>query len=140
MPDQVFGLSADGIRRTAETNRRVLGRRVDTGRRTRRVYPQGGGGADIIAFQITTADCEALTAEATVIAVPCRNKTGIDVGDDVDLVDFVGCFLSGNEALLVGDKGWAAKMNPDATGTAEEDKVGCQWMIFSKCCPTESCG
>jgi hypothetical protein len=140
MPDEVFGMSREGARRTAEVNRRVLGQRVETGRRTRRVYPPGGGGGTkIIAFEILEADCEAGTATATVIAVSCPNGTGVNVGDEVDLLDFLGCFLDGNEALLVARKGYASSMTTDTPETAEEDRVGCEWYIFSICCPTETC-
>lgn len=140
MTEQVYGLSKSGAARTAETVRRVLGRRPDTGRRTRRIYPPGAsGGAPIIAFQIISANCVAKTATAFVVFVPCPNSTGLEVGDEVNLVDVVGCNLTGNESLLGGLKGWATKGTPDAPGTAEEDKVGCEWAILNICCPIESC-
>lgn len=45
---EVFGFDKDGVRRTAETNRRVLGTLPPVGRRTRRIYTgntsTGGGG------------------------------------------------------------------------------------------------
>lgn len=139
MGEPLYGLTANGIRRTAETNRRVLDTLPATGRRTRRVWNQGSGGAAIIAFQLETADCNTLTGTATVLAVPCPNSTGLSVGDAVDLVDIVGCFLTGNAALLAGLKGWAANMNADQPGTPKEEQEGCRWSIFSLCCPNESC-
>ncbi len=46
--NEIFGLSAEGIRRTAKSNELTLGRLPDIGRRTRRVPPVGSsGGAQI---------------------------------------------------------------------------------------------
>lgn len=48
MAEEIFGFNKDGVRRTAETNRRVLGTLPPVGRRTRRIYTgnttTGGGG------------------------------------------------------------------------------------------------
>ena len=132
MPDEVFGMSREGARRTAETNRRVLGRRVDTGRRTRRVYPPGGGGGggtQTIAFSINAADCVTGAAIGTVLAIDCTNSS-VKIGDTVDLLDFLLCFLTGNETLLLGRKGYASWMEDNNTNMSN---YGCRWHITSLC-------
>ena len=152
MPDEVFGMSREGARRTAEVNRRVLGQRVETGRRTRRVYPPGGGGgASIVAFKIVTANCTLRTATATVTAVQCKNGTGVKADDTIKLIDFVACFLTGSEVLLVGRSGYAVKMDMTAEQRSAEiaaaaaaspqrdPDFSCLWHIISLCCPTEVC-
>lgn len=137
MPDEVFGMSREGARRTAEVNRRVLGQRVETGRRTRRVYPPGGGGGvDVIRFTILTANCTTKCATATINNRRCGLTS--DIGDTVNLHDAVGCQLTGNEAALVGRTGYAINMNGENPCKAGTES--CVWEILTLCCPVESCG
>lgn len=88
----------------------------------------GGGGASVVAFTIDTADCEALTATGTVTNVAC-GLTSPAVGDSVDLVDILGCMLTGDP---VGLAGLAVKM---------ENPYGydCEWVIQTLCCNAEMC-
>ena len=115
----VFGLTANGIRRTAETNRRVLGELPATGRRTRRVYPPGsssGGVTPLIEFTLSEVNCCTLTATGTVRRVLCSGS-GVSEGDTICLRDDsqLGHFFGGAHspdfpAAWNGVRGWAAKM------------------------------
>ena len=107
----------------------------------------GGGGSSIIHFSIQSADCDTGCGIGTVIARSCGD---VSVGDDISIYDGAGCFLTGNELLLVGRKGYAALMSGDdpcpgtgtwmGVGTATPTTSGCVWHIISLCCSTESCG
>jgi len=105
----------------------------------------GGGsatsGVGIIGFQLTSADCDLGTADGTVIAVPCTNSTGLSIGSEVALIDFMGCFLTGSSAAMIGLKGYATKMTDgDDRGDSQyEYHDGCHWHIFSLCCAGEVC-
>ncbi len=140
MSDQAYGLSREGIRRTAETNKRVLSRRPDNGRRTRRVYPPGGAGGGV-EFTILTADCTNGTATATVSDVPAKNGTGVSIGDTINLWDFNGCNMRCSSASLVGRKGWASEMSKGKLGTPAppaETPIH-KWHIINICCAEFTC-
>lgn len=134
MAEKIFGLTRAGIHRTAETNRRVLEVRPESGRRTRRVYPPGGGttsatGAVIIEFQILEVDCLEKTAIGLVLARTC-GVSSPDLGDEVDLIDLVGCLLDGNETLLIGRRGFATNMETEDVADPYTD---CHWVITFLC-------
>ena len=126
----VFGLSREGIKRTAETNRRVLGELPETGRRTRRLYPpgtSGGSQSDVVLFEVlewfananpNLPICDAVIARVT--AVQCGSKYA--VGDHVLVVDTCG-WLAIPLELLVG-----------ATGRAE--LIETNGLLHSITCPT----
>ena len=116
MADPVFGMSREGAHRTAETNRRVLGRLPDVGRRTRRVYTggRGGSGNDVVLFEIIewlpNANPDLPICDA-VIAVVTQVQCGSNysVGDEVLIVDTCG-WLSVPIELLIGSTGRAEAM------------------------------
>ena len=83
----------------------------------------------IVQFTINSADCELLTAEATVSKISC-GMTSPEVGDAISLVDSDGCYLIGPADTLLGAKGKAIKM---------EGEYGCEWVILSLCCTEFSC-
>lgn len=85
-------------------------------------------GASVVAFTIDTADCDNLTATGTVTRVAC-NLADPAVGDSIDLVDVLGCMLTGDP---VGLSGLAVKM---------ENPYGydCEWVIQTLCCNAEMC-
>ena len=119
MADPIYGLNRTGIARTAETNRRVLGRLPDSGRRTRRVYPPGGGGGcTTIRFTITSLD----PLKGSVDAICCDGTVDDEYNGQVTLVDALGCLT-----LELDLKGYATRMKP----TGGE----CQWEITALCCP-----
>lgn len=132
MAEKAFGLTATGIRRTAETNRRVLQSLPATGRRTRRVYPPGGGGASgtIIEFQISKADCLTKTATATVVARTCDAKSP-DLGEEITLLDDAGCKLVGVNSTFAGRRGFAQQM--EVLGSHPYDYDKCPWVIIDIC-------
>ena len=152
MSEQVFGLTAAGIARTAETNRRVLGELPDTGRRTRRVFPQGGGGggAQSVYFRILNF-CPELFAygqgcacyEAEVTRVLCSSS--IIVGDIITIRDPDRCWLNLPADLLFDRKGKATlfKTGTDNGGLhCETDESalqvpGCIWIVDFLCCVEE---
>lgn len=88
-----------------------------------------GGSADVLAFTIDSADCTEQTATATVTHVACGMTTP-SVGDTIDLVDNIGCLITGREELLIGAAGYAVKM---------EGYPDCQWAVISLCCGGFSC-
>jgi len=149
MSEQIFGLTADGIARTAETNRRVLGQFPDTGRRTRRVYTPGGagGGAEIVHFR-TESLCYGLNlgsgcscVEAVVTRVPCNST--IAVGDSITLWDPDQCYFNIPADLLIGLQGTAMlmKTGSDLGGAhcVQTPDIGaCMWVVHTLCCAEES--
>lgn len=90
-------------------------------------YGGGGGGTQTIAFQLNAADCHTGQAVGTVLAVDCENSS-VQIGDTVDLLDFLMCYLTGNEFLLFGRKGYANFMR-DNSGYG----YGCRWHITNLC-------
>lgn len=94
----------------------------------KRLRGAASSSASIVAFTIDTADCEALTATGTVTRVAC-DLTDPVVGDSIDLVDVLGCMLTGDP---VGLSGLAVKM---------ENPYGydCEWVIQTLCCNAEMC-
>lgn len=111
MPDPVFGMSREGAHRTAETNRRVLDRMPDIGRRTRRVYTAGGGRGDVVLFTILewfpNADPEEPICDAVIVRVDqvqCGSNYQVD--DEVLVVDTCN-WLSVPIELLIGSTGRA---------------------------------
>jgi hypothetical protein len=84
----------------------------------------GGGGAEIVSFTISSASCETGTAEASVTRVAC-GLSSPSVGDSINLIDDDGCYLLGDNALLIGRNGKAVRMEGD---------YECGWYIISLCC------
>jgi hypothetical protein len=129
----VFGLNAEGIRRTAETNRRVLDALPPTGRRTRRLYPPGTGGGTslpLIEFQLTAVDCLSRTALGIVVGVTCGSSTP-QLGEEVELYDDAGCMLTGDAFKLQGRRGFAQKM--DIVDSQSQYTYGCPYIVISIC-------
>ena len=89
----------------------------------------GGSGTQTIAFSINAADCVTGEAIGTVLAIDCTNSS-VKIGDTVDLLDFLLCFLTGNETLLLGRKGYASWMEDNNTNMSN---YGCRWHITSLC-------
>lgn len=146
--DHVFGLTAEGIRRTAETNRRVLGTLAETGRRTRRVYPVGSSsGVEIVHFE-TVAFCYGINMgagcsciEAVVTRVPCVSS--VQVGDEITLWDPDQCWFNLPTDLLIGLRGTAMLLRTgDDLGGAHcvqtTDPGDCMWVVQSLCCREEA--
>ena len=147
----VFGLSRDGIRRTAETNRRVLGQIPEHGRRTRRLYPPSAESCnDWIDFEITewlpdislTSGCEG--AYALITATSCCSS--VAEGDEVVVWDVDFCAFDLPIDLLAGIHGraWWGK-RPSTMGSVPciyGPTVGaCLWSVgFLKCCGEEVYG
>ena len=147
--NEVFGLTADGIRRTAETNRRVLGQLPDTGRRTRRVYVGGSGGPSCtrVRFQVIVSDSLTRTALCAIVSRPygCGINdipgTVID-GAAVEICDPAGCFFNDPNDLLQGREGWAEYMMPESGTTFCQDGsyyLVPEWQVYSLCCATDTC-
>ena len=149
MANQVFGMNREGARRTAETNRRVLDRLPDVGRRTRRVYTSGSGGnrGDVIDFEVlewfNNADpedpiCDCVRAVVTM--VQCGSS--VQVGDEVLICDPSLCWFNMPAELLIGATGFATLM--DRSGLLDnlscpvllyEFGIGdCIWVVRSICC------
>lgn len=154
MSDKVFGLSETGIARTAETNRRVLQTLPDTGRRTRRVYPQGGNGnqVEIVNFRVLAA-CPGLDAsignrcpcvQAIVTRVLCVSS--VQKGDLITVWDIDSCWFNIPLDLLIDRKGTAFLMlvGDDDNGQVNCSGYGairpgeCFWSVESLCCAEES--
>lgn len=92
---------------------------------------QGGGSSatiDLVLFELETVDCQNGTATATVLNYICDGEDNI--GDTIDLVDDMGCYLVGPPELLVGVKGKAVKM---------AGAYDCEWTILSLCCGGFTC-
>ena len=123
MADPIYGLNKTGIARTAETNRRVLGRLPDSGRRTRRVYPPGGGGGvDQITFFISSLD----PLKGTLDSRPCDQATVADeYAGEVPLVNRApeGCLT-----IEIGTWGVASRLK------GVEQDAECSWVIVNLCC------
>ena len=154
MTEQVFGLTAAGIARTAETNRRVLGELPDTGRRTRRVFPQGGGGGttEIVKFSILSA-CPGLTGDSSADSCNCVQAvitrvvcgSSLNVGDFITVWDIDTCWLNVPLDLLLSRSGTAILMEnnvldgsaPNCTGYGELRPEACFWNVESLCCSEE---
>lgn len=83
-----------------------------------------GSSLQIVSFTLTSADCSTGTAEAVIRRIQC-GETGLTVGDSISLVDDDGCYLLGDNDLLVGRNGKAVKMEGD---------YDCEWCIISLCC------
>lgn len=151
MSEQVFGLTASGIARTAETNRRVLGELPDTGRRTRRVFPQGGGGGrggkiwfDVISIGYYNGwvlpGCESVLAVVT--QVSCET-TSVAVGDEVYVYDPSFCFFNLPIVILMNLSGTATLSKRDdltftRCGVYMTDE--CFWAVDGVCCLEEDYG
>ena len=151
MSEPVFGLTAAGIARTAETNRRVLGELPDTGRRTRRVFPQGGGGggAEIVYFRILyfcygfDASMGCACYEAEVTRTLCTSS--VQIGDIITLRDPDRCWLNLPADLLFGRKGRATlfRTMDDRGGThctgqlRSRPTEDCIWIVDNLCCVEE---
>jgi len=146
--DEVFGLTAEGIRRTAETNRRVLGELMPTGRRTRRVYPGGGGssiGNEWIDFSVyevcpilPTGAIQAVWAQVT--RTSCQ--TSVEIGDIVLVYDPNNCWFNLPIELLSTLSGRAdltAGHDEVVLFCAEFRSLGeCYWKVTGLCCYEES--
>lgn len=100
MSEDVFGLTGDGIRRTAETNRRVLGRLPDVGRRTRRA-PQsmrngdgdGNGGSSGCACCGCLSCVDLCEQDATKVVTDCDQcPNGATKKVIVRLADVLGAY------------------------------------------------
>jgi hypothetical protein len=85
---------------------------------------EGNGGSEIVSFTISSASCETGTAEASVTRIAC-GLASPSVGDSIHLIDDDGCYLLGDNALLIGRKGKAVRMEGD---------YECGWYIISLCC------
>lgn len=135
MSDPVYGLTKDGARRTAETNRRVLGSLVNTGRRTRRLYPPAstsGTSSPLIEFQLTSVDCYYHRAIGIVVGVTCGSSSP-ELGDEVELYDDAGCFLTGDAFKLDGRRGFAQKMDVVDLAASSSYTYGCPYIIINIC-------
>lgn len=107
----------------------VLG--VDTDKSLAYVKELGGGGAEVVRFTVTTADCEAdpKSASVSVDAVTCSGAS-VAVNDTITVYDKAGCLLNEPEADLAGRVGFATKL---------DDGTECVWEVFQMCCPTNQC-
>ena len=87
------------------------------------------GDSNIISFSIIDADCIFGTATGSVTRIPCGSSSPA-IGSTIDLVDDDGCYLIGDNELMVGRKGKAVKLT---------DGEYCEWCIISLCCGSISC-
>lgn len=147
MMTDVFGLSREGIKRTAETNRRVLGQLPETGRRTRRLYPPGtsGPGNEWIEFDVyqlcpSVPDQGIQAVWAQVTGTSCQ--TSVEIGDIVLVYDTRGCWFNVPIELLATMRGradLAAGHDETVLFCAEFRSLGqCYWKVSSLCCYEES--
>lgn len=91
------------------------------------------GGASIVHFTITDFACDDidehghLMATATVTFVAC-GLSSPKVGDEIEVVDLMGCWLTDAAPLLIGRNGIAFKVAHErAYGT------GCDWSVLALC-------
>lgn len=93
-----------------------------------------GGGAAIVRFTVTTADCDVdpKSAVVNVDAIVCSGAS-VAVDDSITVYDKAGCFLNQPEADLAGRVGFAVKL--DDTAASGE----CDWEVFQMCCPINQC-
>ena len=150
---EVFGLDRDGIKRTAETNRRVLGQLPETGRRTRRLYPPGSSlGNEWIEFDVYQL-CGSLPPGGAIQAVwaivtdtSCHSS--VSIGNIVLVYDTRspgrrGCWFDVPVELLAGMSGradLAAGNNQTVLFCAEYRNLGdCYWKMSGFiCCGEEA--
>lgn len=150
MADQVFGLSSEGVRRTAETNRRVLGTLPDVGRRTRRVYPPGAGSRnESIDYEVIEAGCPFFAAGQSqwVYAVVLRRdcESTVNVGDVVQIFDPDEDLFNLPVDLLVGARGTAHLRRNDGftnivCAVVPEPYEDCVWIGTNIKCREEIYG
>lgn len=99
----------------------------------------GGGSSETIHFEITDFHCEDLDdhghafATAIVTHVSC-GMTGTQVGDEIEVYDLMGCWLTDAENLMAGRMGTASKMEHERYGGD-----GCDWSIIALCGSEVSC-
>ena len=97
-------------------------------------FSGGGSSASIVQFTITACDCENDFDEhrhryaiAVVTFVAC-GLSSPEVGDEIQVYDLMGCWLSEASEVLVGRSGMAVKMAHDRMYGD-----GCDWAISALC-------
>lgn len=96
-------------------------------RKKRRPIDDGGGSGGLYLFTLATVNCLDRTATGTVSVAPC----GVSLPTGVKTIaDDMGCFLTGNPAILVGMKCWCQYST---------DQYGCIYSIVSMCCADATC-
>lgn len=90
----------------------------------------GGSGPEIVEFEIIEIDCTTRCATARVTYQFCGQSNRI--GEEIDLFDSLRGMLSGPEALLIGQRGFAIRMQ----GSHQCSLYGygydqCSWHIMS---------
>ena len=97
--------------------------------------PQAGGGgasSPLIEFQLTSVDCYYHRAIGIVVGVTC-GATSPQLGDEVELYDDAGCFLTGDAFKLTGRRGFAQKMDVIDLTASSSYTYGCPYIIINIC-------
>lgn len=129
MAEPLFGMTRADRNAVNEVVLHHRQRLPDAGRRTRRVWPGGGGtGTITIGFQIDSIVNDVVTA--TITFRPCgMSEVPEEYGGTVELLDdLFECLLNEDDAALINRRGYAAYM---------EDAVYhlCGWQVVGLCCP-----
>lgn len=97
----------------------------------RQKSPQAVSGALYIA-RLTEVDCVEKTAVGEILLGPCDGDLP---GGYVDVVDEIGCNLTGPAELLEGKVAWITQVR----GSATQYVGACHYAIVSMCCDSFAC-